>query len=30
MQEILTARGFASLGNETRLAIFRLLVRAGE
>lgn len=30
MQDISTARGFASLGNETRLAIFRLLVRAGE
>lgn len=30
MRNISTARGFASLGNETRLAIFRLLVRAGE
>jgi len=30
MQERLAAMGFSALGNETRLAIFRLLVRAGD
>ena len=30
MQEKLAAMGFSALGNETRLAIFRLLVRAGD
>ncbi len=30
MQERQAAMGFSALGNETRLAIFRLLVRAGD
>ena len=30
MREIEAASGFSALGNETRLAIFKLLVRAGD